>query len=138
MICVADACLTIKWYVPENHSTPAEILLNGSYEIHAPELIIPEFGNIVWKKQRAGIVTPRAGARIIDAFAKQRIPLHSQKPLLRTAYRGAQVSGQTAYDWMYLSLALSLSCPFITANERFYNALENTKMKRNLIWIGDL
>lgn len=138
MIVVADASVAVKWYVPEIYTSEAEKLLNGSYEIHAPELILPEFGSIVWKKVRGKDLTEPEATRIIDAFGKQNILFHSHRTLLNAAFAGAQASGQTVYDWSYLALAISLSCEFITADERFYNALKNTRLKKHLVWIGDI
>lgn len=138
MIVVADASVAVKWYVPEIYTSEAEKLLNGSYEIHAPELILPEFGSIVWKKFRRKDLTEQEATRIIDAFGKQNILFHSHRTLLNAAFAGAQASGQTVYDWSYLALAIFLSCEFITADERFYNALKNTRLKKHLVWIGDV
>lgn len=138
MIVVADASMAVKWYVPEIYTSEAEKLLNGSYEIHAPELILPEFGSIVWKKVRRKDLSEQEATRIIDAFGKQNILFHSHRTLLNAAFAGAQTSGQTVYDWSYLALAISLSCEFITADERFYNALKNTRLKKHLVWIGDV
>lgn len=138
MIAVADASVAVKWYVPEIYTPEAEKLLNGSYDLQAPELILPEFGSILWKKVRRNDLTEREAGRIIDAFGKQKITFHSHRTLLNAAFAGAQASNQTVYDWSYLALAISLSCEFITADERFYNALKNTPLKKHLVWIGDV
>jgi predicted nucleic acid-binding protein len=135
---VADASVAVKWYVNENYTFEAEKLLSGADEIHAPELILPEFGNIIWKKARRNDLTEQEATRIINAFSKQSIKFHSHQLLLKTAFTGAHLSGQTVYDWSYLALAVSLSCEFVTADERFYKALENTKLKKHLVWIGDI
>ena len=135
---VVDASVAVKWYVPEVHTLEAEKLLNNTYEIHAPELMLPEFGNIVWKKVRKKDLTELEATQIIKAFGIQSIAFHSHQSLLKAAFTGALLSGQTVYDWSYLALAISLSCQFVTADERFYKALENTKLKKHLIWVGDV
>lgn len=138
MIIVPDASVAVKCYVAEVYTLEAEKLLNGSYEIHAPELILPEFGSIIRKKVLRRDLTEKEAARIIDRFGKQSITFHSHLPLLKTAFTGAQLSGQTVYDWSYLALAVSLSCEFITADKELYQALENTTLKKYLVWIGDI
>jgi predicted nucleic acid-binding protein len=138
MIIVADASVAVKWYVNEIYTLEAEKLLDSSYEIHAPELILPEFGSIIWKKDRRGDLVKTEATKIIAAFEKQDITFHSHRILLKSAFAGAQLSGQTVYDWSYLALAVSLSCEFVTADERFYNALEKTTLKKHLVWIGDI
>lgn len=94
MIIVADASVAVKWYVTEIHTAEAEKLLDGSYEIQAPELILPEFGGIVWKKARRNDLTEREATQIIDAFGKQDMTFHSPQTLLKAAFAGAQLSGQ--------------------------------------------
>ncbi|MFN2455423.1 MAG: type II toxin-antitoxin system VapC family toxin [Pyrinomonadaceae bacterium] len=138
MIVVADASVAIKWYAPEIYTLEAEKLLNGSYEVHAPELILPEFGNIVWKKVRRRDLIEQEAVRIIKAFGNQNITFHSHKSLLGAAFTGATLSGETVYEWSYLALAVSLSCRFITADARFYKALASTGLKKHLFWIGDI
>jgi len=135
---VVDASVAVKWYVPEVHTLEAEKLLNNTYEIHAPELMLPEFGNIVWKKMQRRDLTAHEAGRIIKAFGNQDIRFHSHKSLLQAAFTGASLSNQTVYDWSYMALAVSLSCPFVTADERFYKALENTKLRKHLLWVTDI
>src|SRR5687767_7685205 len=138
MIAVVDASVMIKWYVQENYTAEAEKLLDSPYDLHAPELVLPEFGNIIWKKLRRNDLTEQEANQIISAFGQQSITFHSHASLLKAAFTGAQLSGQTVYDWSYLALAVSLSCEFVTADERFYNALETTSLKKHLIWVGNL
>ena len=138
MIAVVDASVAIKWYFDEVHGTNAEQLLEGSHDLYAPELIVPEFGNIVWKKVRQGQATANEGRTIISSFLQRNISYKPHIPLLKAAYTEAELSGQTVYDWTYLVLAVSLSCKFVTADEKFYNALKNTSIRKHLLWIGDL
>lgn len=92
--------------------------------------MLPEFGNIIWKKARRNELTEAEAGRVIRAFGNLNIIFHSHKSLLKAAYLGASLPGQTVYDWTYLALAVSLSRRFVTADERFYKALENTKLKK--------
>jgi predicted nucleic acid-binding protein len=109
MIVVVDASVAVKWYAPELNSDKAEKLLDGSFYLNAPELI-----------QRVNV------------------RLHSHSQTASAAFVGAELTGQTVYDWSYLALAVALSCQFVTADEKFYKALEKTGLKQNLLWIGDL
>jgi len=138
MIYVVDASLSIKWYVPEIYDREADKILNGGHQLHAPELILPELSNIVWKKTRKGELTEQKGEAIVSAFANAQIKFHPHKNLIASAFHGAATSGQTVYDWTYLALAIALNCQFVTADEKFYRALEKTTLKKNLLWIGDV
>jgi predicted nucleic acid-binding protein len=138
MIVVVDASVAVKWYAPELNSDKAEKLLDGSFYLNAPELIVPEFGNIVWRKFRQNEFAAVDGRKIIAAFQRVNVRLHSHSQTASAAFVGAELTGQTVYDWSYLALAVALSCQFVTADEKFYKALEKTGLKQNLLWIGDL
>ncbi len=139
MIHVVDASTAIKWYVPESHSAEAQLLLDAKkFQLHAPELIWAEFGSIVWKKFRRGQITDFEAKQITAEFLKVGIQTHRHGALLNAALYGAMQTGQTVYDWSYLALAVSLNCQMVTADEKFYQALETTKLKLHLIFVGDL
>ncbi len=135
---VVDASVAIKWYVPEIYEKESEALLNAGHDFHAPELIYPEFSSIIWKKVRRNLLTFAKGQRIISAFSHQNFIPHSHQSLILSAYTGAEATGQTVYDWTYLALAISLSCEFVTADEKFYKSLAKTSLRANLLWIGDV
>jgi predicted nucleic acid-binding protein len=135
---VVAASVAIKWYVPEIYEQEATKLLQGNHIFLAPELIYPEFSSILWKKVRRGEITPAEGQRIITAFQQKKLVAHSHQSLLLSAYTGAATTGQTVYDWTYLALAVSLACEMVTADEKFYPALEKTPLKQNLLWIGEV
>lgn len=134
---VVDASVAIKWYVPEIYEQEATRLLKGRHQLHVPELILPEIGNILWKKVGRSEISQADGERIVAAVAKKRWTIHPHKNTLKAAFTGAEATGQTVYDWTYLALAISLSCEFVTADERFYKVLGKTVFKTSLKWIGD-
>ncbi len=135
---VVDASVAIKWYVPEVHEPEAVLLLNGQHELHVPDLIFPEIGNIVWKKVRKGQVSESVGEEIIASVASKSWTIHPHDQIIKSAYAGAVATGQTVYDWIYLILAISRSCELVTADEKFHKALERTAFKANMKWIGDV
>jgi len=138
MIFVIDASVAVKWYLDETHTAEALALLDDDIELHGPELLLPEFGNILWKKCRRNEITTSNAGTILSAFRKKTIRLHSHETLLQAALFGANSTGQTVYDWTYLALAISLSVRFVTADERFFRALEHTTLRRHLVWVGDI
>jgi predicted nucleic acid-binding protein len=135
---VVDASVAVKWYVPENYSAEAERLLNPAHDLHAPDLIVPEFGNILWKKIGRGELTMAQARRIVEAFIALPLFKRPASPLLEPALEGAVRSAQTVYDWTYLALAVALDCALVTADEKFYLALRNGPLTRHLRWIADL
>lgn len=95
---VVDASVSVKWYIPEIYEQEAARLLNGKHDFHAPELILPEFSNIIWKKTRKQETTIQEGRKIVSAFSQTRLTLHSHKNFINAAYFGAEQTGQTVYD----------------------------------------
>jgi predicted nucleic acid-binding protein len=134
---VIDASVAVKWYVPEIYEQEAERLLKGRDNFHVPELILPEFGNIIWTKVRRSEITQAEGEKIVQAISKKKWNIHSHRTTIKSAYTGAIMTGQTVYDWSYLALAIALSCEFVTADERFYKIIEQTAFKTNIKWIGE-
>jgi len=135
---VVDASVAVKWYLPEIFETESAHLLGAKFTLHAPELIIPEFCNIIWKKVRRGELTKVEGEKIVAAIALKNWTIHPHRQILKSAFSGAVATGQTVYDWTYLALAISLSCKMVTADERFYNAIRDTVFNSNIEWVGDL
>ena len=135
---VVDASVAVKWYVPEDNSDDAERLLDPSNELHAPELIAPEFGNIIWKKIRRGELTEKQGREIIEAFLSVPMLKYPTTPLIEVAFAGALQTAQTVYDWTYLALAISLNCEMATADDKFYKAIQAGSLARHIIWVEDV
>ena len=59
---VVDASVAIKWVVEEEGSEAAAGLLDGS-TLAAPDFLIPECANILWKKVRRGELAPEGKPR---------------------------------------------------------------------------
>ena len=135
---VVDASVAVKWYVPEINATEAELILDAGHDLFAPEQIYIEFGNIVWKKVRLKEITEDEGKKIIAEFQKVGIITYPHKQLLNAAYIGAILSGLTVYDWTYMALAVTLYCEFVTADEKLFKSLEKTKLKKYLVWVGNI
>lgn len=65
---VVDASVVIKWFVPENYSEYADRLLNNSYNLLVPDLLIAEVCNILWKKVRLGQISLAEGQQALAEF----------------------------------------------------------------------
>jgi len=123
---VVDCSVALKWYLPEHHSDPASRLLDGRHELHAPDLLLPEFGNCLWKKCRLGELTDTESRSILRAFGTVPIGIHSSELLLEGALELALHTARTVYDSLYVALAMLLDCQFVTADQRLANALQRS------------
>ena len=83
---VVDANVVIKWYVPEVGSTQAADLLQSGADLLAPDLLVAEFGNVLWKKVRRGELDVAEAEEITEAFLTAcLVTLRASSLLLRHA-----------------------------------------------------
>jgi predicted nucleic acid-binding protein len=137
---VIDASVLIKFYVPEVLFDRAERLLakveKGDIELSAPDLIYPEVGNILWKKQRLKEITHSEVEEITDAILSFPLKIEASKPLLPLALDIAIACGITVYDAIYVSLAKVYETAMMTADRKLVDALVKTKLKDAITWLG--
>jgi len=135
---VVDASVAVKWFVPEIHSEHALRLLRKRFALQAPELIQAEFGNILWKKCRAGELDGTTAGEILDNFKRSPLVVQPQGAFLKLAWEIALKHRQTFYDSLYLALAMAEKARMVTADRKFYGALSGTPMGRHLLWIEEV
>lgn len=121
---IIDCSVAVKWYVPEAHSQAAVALLDESHELHAPELLLAEFGNTLWKKRRRGELTEAEIRSILQAFWMVPLEIHPLDALVEGAVELALQTERAVYDSLYVSLALLLGGPVVTADESLITGLE--------------
>lgn len=136
---VVDSSVAVKWFVVEPYSIEARKILdayrNGSISFLAPDLINAEFGNIIWKKQVfQGLAAPDAQS-IVDDFRALPFTFVPTATLLDDAYQLAVKHQRTVYDSLYLALSLREGCQFVTADERFVNAIGSSFP--SIVWIAN-
>ena len=136
--CIVDASIAVKWFVPEPHAINASRLLDGSFELLAPDLIFPEFGNVIWKKWRRDEITSGFAIGIIEAFRRLSIHRYDSKLFFGKAWSIAERFGRSFYDSLYLAIAKAESCPVITADLKLYNALKNGPLRKTVLWVEDI
>jgi len=136
---VVDSSVVLKWFFPEPYTLEARHILNdyqaGVLDLFAPDLIYAEVGNIVWKKHRFQGLEASDAKQILTLFGRLTLKIFSCSLLLDQAYQLAVTHQRTVYDALYLALSLREQCPFVTADERFANALSSHFT--NIIWVAD-
>jgi len=137
---VIDASVLIKFYVPEILSDRAERLLakaeKNEIDLLAPDLIYPEAGNVLWKKQRLKELTRSEVEEITDAILSLPLKIEASKSLLPLAVEIATVYGITVYDASYFSLARVYEATLITADRKLVEVLAKTDQKDSVTWLG--
>ncbi len=123
---VIDASIAMKWVVEED-GTALALALRQQARLVAPNLLVPECANILWKKvQRKELGKDEAllAARLLQSAEIELVPTRA---LMETATRLAIDLGHPAYDCLYLALAIKNDCQFVTADERMVNKIRQDK-----------
>jgi predicted nucleic acid-binding protein len=135
---VVDASVAVKWFLPEIHDVPARRLLGGGHTLIVPDLLFPEVGNILWKRVRAGDIAAPQADTILQTLGAMPLIVHPSWPLVTVALTIGCQSGRTVYDSLYLALAIQKMAPMVTADEKFYNALQASPLASSLLWVEDI
>ena len=134
---VIDSSVVIKWFVPEVHTDDALRYLDPDLERDAPELLLAEVSNILWKKVGRGELTAPQAEAIAQDVEQADLNIHPMGPLFAPGLRMALATGRSAYDCIYLALADSLSTRVVTADRRLYNSLQGGIYARLILWVED-
>jgi predicted nucleic acid-binding protein len=119
---VVDASVAIKWVV-EERGTPEALALRGGAKLIAPDLLVAECANILWKKVRRSQLAVEEASLAARLLQVADIELSPTRPLLEAATRLAIELDHPVYDCLYLALAVANVCPFVTADERLLRRL---------------
>ena len=132
---VVDTCVVVKWFLPEVDSDRALMLREsfqaGTINLLAPDLLLIEFANVLWKQRQA--LDLEEAESILVELRTWDLELIASDKLLDDALRLAYEHQRTVYDALYLALAQREGCDLITADERLYNAVKN-----QLPWVKGL
>jgi predicted nucleic acid-binding protein len=112
---VIDASVAIKWVVDEPGTEKAMLLRR--HRLLAPDLLIPECANILWKKVRREELSEEVAMVSAGILARSDIELEPMAGLMEQATRSSILLGHAAYDCFYLALAMAYDCDFVTADE---------------------
>jgi predicted nucleic acid-binding protein len=131
---IVDASVAIKWLVVEEQTDLANALAVG-HRLIAPDLIVAEIANTVWKKwtrkELSGV--PQNLPLVLDM-------LDEILPLGPFALRAAELAielNHPAYDCFYLAMAESLDEKLVTADLRFLRKIGTTPYAELVISLSD-
>jgi predicted nucleic acid-binding protein len=126
---VIDASIAVKWVVEESGTAEA-LVLRQNTKLIAPELLVAECANVLWKKvQRHELLKEEAllAARLLQGADIELLPTRS---LLEAATKISIEINHPAYDCLYLALAVDNECQCVTADERFLRKLHQGRQLR--------
>jgi len=134
---VIDASVAIKWVIDEDGS-PAALALR-TRRLVAPDPLLAECANILWKKARLGELSADEAIFAARLLARADVELVPMRPTLEAATAIALALDHPAYDATYLALAEAEDLDFVTADERLLRKVRQEasgRFARRVIGLG--
>ncbi|HEX4415131.1 MAG TPA: type II toxin-antitoxin system VapC family toxin [Lacipirellulaceae bacterium] len=133
---VIDASVLIKLYINESGTSEAERAVKAADPILAPDLLLPETANVLWKYVRRGELSAGDANEILGDILQLPIRLTASHDLIEPALRIAVETSRSVYDSLYIALALQTDTILLTSDERLANAIAATRFALHLRLIG--
>ena len=121
MTLIIDAGVALKWVLDEEGSEAARALVTDEI-LAAPDLLFIECANVLWVKARRGDFSEADARNAYAAIAATPIRLIATELYVAQAQSIAFDLDQTAYDCLYLAVALAEHATLISADITFIKA----------------
>jgi predicted nucleic acid-binding protein len=132
---VVDASIAIKWLVAEpGHELAAALLLNFP-ATSAPDFVLVEVGNVLWKKVRRAEMSIDQAEQALPSLPRFFDVLF---PARRFVGRALQISlelDHPIYDCLYLACAEENSAKLATVDARLMNKCANTPFAERILFV---
>jgi predicted nucleic acid-binding protein len=115
---VVDASVAIKWFILEPEREAARRLLASRDRLLAPELVVAEVANALWKRGVSGEADVQQAPATAAALPRFFGRLFALAPLAGRALAIANDLGHPVYDCFYLALAERENAQLVTADRR--------------------
>lgn len=126
MIVVVDANVAVRWSIRDEYSSAADQLLDDDVLVFAPDLVIPELANTLWKMERASQITADQVDRALVEIPRGFDRLFGSAAFFERSVEIARTLKHPAYDCFYLALSEMLKAPLITLDRALFNRTRNT------------
>ncbi len=137
MTLVVDASVACKWFVEEAGSAAAAVLLEGGESLVAPDLVVAEVCNALWRKLRAGEIAAEQAEAGVEGLAGLFDDLVPSGRLAVDAFAIAKALRHPVYDCFYLALAEHGDTRLVTADAALLGRLAGTPWARRAMGLGE-
>lgn len=121
---VIDASVVIKWYVKENDSDAATVLLDAEQSFLAPDLLFAECASILTKLVRRGTLRGASALEIIAGIIDGPFTTVTNAQIADDALGiSLSATGVSPYDASYVALAMLFDMNCVTADRRLVERL---------------
>jgi predicted nucleic acid-binding protein len=133
---VVDASVAVKWFVPEIRSESAVKLLRPENVLAAPDLLITEFCNTLWKKTVRRELEADQALRCLKDLNRMPLQLYPSTKLAHDAFQISIRERLSVYASLYLALASLLDCHIVTADERLRKSIRDGELKQRVLLLA--
>ncbi|MET0852847.1 MAG: type II toxin-antitoxin system VapC family toxin [Candidatus Rokuibacteriota bacterium] len=117
-----DASVAVKWVMPEHGSENADRLLGDGEPLLAPDLVLVEAANALWKKVTRREVSVGEARRALQMLRGSALETRPTAPLLGRALDLATQHKHPVYDCIYVALAEAEGARLVSADARLLTA----------------
>jgi len=136
--CVIDASVVAASILQEElEEYSSALLASGSVQM-APAIIFAEVGNVLWKRFRRKEINEVEAGTLLAGFFRLPLRITPSEKLIESALQIAMQYDRTAYDSLYVALAVKTDSTMITADKRLVNALAGCPLEKYVMWLGDI
>lgn len=129
MTLVVDASVALKWVLLEQDRDRAIALLTED-ELIAPDLLHVECANALTMRVRRGLISAVNASDALHVVLNAPVLIRSSASLVAKAHDLSLELQRTAYDSLYLALAVAEDAVLVTADGKFADAVEKTEPYR--------
>jgi predicted nucleic acid-binding protein len=131
---VIDASVAFKWFVSdEEDAEAAAALLRSESTLIAPDILVAEVSNTLWRSVRIGRIPPEQAMQGAVAVSTLFEVLIGSAVLAPRALAIARALDHPVYDCLYLALAEARQARLVTADMRFLTSLNGTVWEQNAL-----
>ncbi|MGH7010799.1 MAG: type II toxin-antitoxin system VapC family toxin [Caulobacteraceae bacterium] len=126
---VVDASVALKWVIDEAGSSQA-ISLRSAEQLLAPDLILAECANALWKKARRAEIDPQTCHQAARLLGQAPLELRPTRDLMTLSMEITFILDHPAYDCFYLALAWAEGCALVSADDRLRRKVDGKEALR--------
>jgi predicted nucleic acid-binding protein len=115
---VLDASVALRPFLQEPGGVEAARLVEAAESVVVPDLFYVECANVLWKRARRQGLTPELVTRVLGQLLKAGLVTVPCAALVEDAAVIALRTGISAYDALYVALAIPRGIPLLTADRR--------------------
>ena len=138
MTLVVDASVAVKWFVNQPDSVQAKAVADGDDVLIAPDFIIAEVGNALWRHVRVKEISLDQAIEAVTDLPLILGEIVSSTMFSEAALRLAVAMDHPVYDCLYAVLALERRATLVTDDRRFAEKLRVSRRLPNVKLLDEI